>query len=100
MEVRLPGWGGQAGQDPKPCGDAQVGSRGQRAEARGTRRCEEATLGELGGASCPLSPSPWPSLTCLEVEGDAGLGEVRGVALGADAADGSAVDVLLGRCRH
>lgn len=58
-----------------------------------------AAVGEAG------RPPPAPRraglpLTCLEVEGDAGLGEVGGVALGADAADGSAVDVLLGRCRH
>lgn len=82
---------GEQGRTPSP-----AGMPAWAAGAGGTCRCEAAA------PVVPPVPKPLASrsLTCLEVEGDAGLGEVGGVALGADAADGSAVDVLLGRCRH
>lgn len=61
----------------------------------GPRGCSTSRPGGWGLGAPP------PPLTCSEVEGDPGLGEVRRVALGPDSPDGAPVDVLLlGRCRH
>lgn len=102
---------GGAGRRAGPGEAGEVRRRGRLGRA-GRRRpgSPRALAGaEGGGGPFPSLPASLAagraapgrlSLTCAEVEGDAGLGEVGGVALGADAADGSAVDVLLGRCRH
>lgn len=81
-----------------PGGPGEAGL--QPAGPEGAKQGPAAAPGSSAGPRSPSPPRTGPSLTCLEVEGDAGLGEVRSVAFGADAADGSAVDVLLGRCRH
>lgn len=88
--TRVAGRGPNAG----PGGPGEAGP-----QPAGPEGAKQGPAAAPGCSADPRSPSPartGPSLTCLEVEGDAGLGEVRSVAFGADAADGSAVDVLLG----
>lgn len=103
--------GAGQGEPVRGAGPGEAGEVRRRGHLGRAGRRRPGSPQALSGAEGGGSPFPpclprrrsrraGPPLTCVEVEGDAGLGEVGGVALGADAADGSAVDVLLGRCRH